>query len=92
MDNGFATILLFEKVRAKGIGACGTTRVNRPKYPLFLKSSHVVFEWNTMDGCIVSTISSNEGVLCSRCMDNNLVHILSTIHPWDEVTLTTRRC
>ncbi|RPA90173.1 hypothetical protein L873DRAFT_1558685, partial [Choiromyces venosus 120613-1] len=78
-------------LREKGIGACGTTRVNGPKYPSFLKSNDDLFEWNTMDGCIVSTTSSDEGVLCFQWMDNNLVQILSTVHPWNEVTLTTCR-
>jgi len=44
MDNGFATIPLFETLREKGIGACGTTRVTGPKYPLSLKSNDVLLE------------------------------------------------
>ena len=91
MDNGFATIPLFEVLREKGIGACGTTRVNGPKYPLFLKSNDDLVEWNTMDGCVVSSTALGSGVLCFRWMDNNVVRILSTIHPWNETTLTTRR-
>jgi len=44
-----------------------------------------------MDGCVVSSTQLCEGVLCFRWMDNNLVRILSTIHPWNEVTCTARR-
>lgn len=93
LDNGFATIPLFEKLREKGIGACGTTRINSPRYPLSLKAkqSEELLEWNTIDGCVVSSSAIGKGVLCLRWMDNNIVRMLTTVHPWNEVTLTTRR-
>ena len=37
MDNGFSTIPLFQKLRERKIGACGTTRVNRIGYPAALE-------------------------------------------------------
>ena len=44
-----------------------------------------------MDGCVVSSTALGSGGLCFRWMDNNVVRILSTIHPWNETALTTRR-
>ena len=91
MDNGFATIPLFDTLREKGISACGTTCVNGPKYLLALKSNDELFEWNTMDGCAISSTALCPGVLCFRWMDNNIVRMLSTIHPWNETTFSSRR-
>ena len=42
-------------------------------------------EWNTIDGCSV------DRVLCFRWMDNNIVRMLTTVHPWNEVTRSLRR-
>ena len=84
MDNGFSTIPLFQKLRECKIGACGTTRVNRIGYPAALEEK-VFMEWNTIDGCTV------DGVLCFRWMDNNIVRMLTTVHPWNEVTRSLRR-
>ena len=84
MDNGFSTVPLFQKLRERNIGACGTTRVNRTGYPASLEEK-VFLEWNTIDGYSV------DGVLCFRWMDNNIVRMLTTVHPWNEVTRSLRR-
>lgn len=84
MDNGFSTIPLFQKLREHKIGACGTTRVNRIGYPATLEEK-VFMKWNTIDGCPV------DGVLCFRWMDNNIVRMLTTVHPWNKVTHSLRR-
>lgn len=84
MDNGFSTAPLFRKLREKNIGPCGTTRVNRIEYPAHLEQ-HALTEWNTIDGCSI------DGVLCFRWMDNNIVRMLTTVHPWNEVTRSMRQ-
>lgn len=87
MDNAFATIPLFRRLRELGIGACGTTRVNSAEYPPALKPNAGLDEWNTMDGYVIG----RPPVLCLRWMDNNLVRMLTTVHRWNEVTLAKRR-
>ena len=87
-DNGFSTIPLFRALREKGIGACGTTRVNRVDYPSALEDNSLL-EWNSIDGYAVG-LPPNQ-VLCFRWMDNNIVRMLTTVHPWNEVTHSLRR-
>lgn len=48
-DNGFTTIPLYRTMGEKGIGACGTSRVNRVDYPSALKK-HTLPEWNSING------------------------------------------
>lgn len=71
-----------------GIGACGTTRINRIEYPTTLEDN-TLLEWNSIDGCTVGPAPYQ--VLCFRWMDNNIVRMLTTVHPWNEVTRSIRR-
>lgn len=87
-DNGFSTIPLFRALRERGIGACGTTQANRAEYPLALENTSLT-EWNSIDGYTMGP-TPNE-VLCFRWMDNNIVRMLTTVHPWNEVTQSLRR-
>lgn len=89
MDNGFSTIPLFRKLRELSIGACGTARINSAEYPIHLKNDTSLTEWNTMDGVVVG--EGSKSVLCCRWIDNNIVRMLSTVHPWAERTLRERR-
>ena len=78
-DNYFTSISLFQILRDKGIGACGTTRPYSAgqDFPQFLKDLRNVgnyVPWNTL--CAIPTW----GVLCFGWQGNNLVMCLTTIH------------
>jgi len=95
-DNAFTTVPLLRQLRSKLIGGCGTTRINSAELPIALKSD-VKQAWNTIDEFVVKppatadTHCSDSTVLCIRWEDNNIVRFLTTVHPWNEVTLSERR-
>ena len=75
MDNYFSSILLFQYLWMKGIGACGTTRTNSARFPKELKiGKDLKFDWNTRSGMIV------DDVLAMLWIDNGPVTMLTTIH------------
>jgi hypothetical protein len=79
LDNYFTSLPLFEKLRSRHIGACGTTRPHAAgvDYPIImkkLKELHSHVPYNTI--CAVPVGS----VLCFAWQDNNIVLGLSTIH------------
>jgi len=92
----FTTVPLLRQLRSKLIGGCGTTRINSSEQPIALKSD-VKQAWNTIDWIVVKppatadTHCSDSTVLCIRWEDNNIVRFLTTVHPWNEVTLSERR-
>lgn len=73
MDNYFSSIGLFNFLREKKIGACGTVRTNSSKFPKVLKTDKKL-EWDTLSGVVV------DDVLSILWMDNGPVTMLSTIH------------
>ena len=75
MNNYFTSIPLFNYLRTKGYGACGTTRTNSALFPSSLKiEKSIRLEWNTLSGVVINN------VLTILCMDNGPVNMLSTIH------------
>ena len=76
MDNYFTSIPLFQLLRERDIGACGTTRAGGlPHLLQELKRDHFKsLPWGTM------CANPIDGVLCLAWQDNNLVLALSTIH------------
>jgi len=99
MDNTFATIPLFWELQELSIGGVGTRRINSPELPDMLKDKTMTC-WNTLTGCIAKAwdtqaIAGNfnlsTDVLCLRWEDNNIAHFLTTIHNWNEFTLSERR-
>jgi len=92
MDNAFTTIPLLRLLRSNSIGTCGTTRLNSADLPIEMKSD-LKQVWNTLDGCVVKPTESgcSDDVLCIRWEDSNIVRFLTTVHPWNEVTLKLRR-
>ena len=75
MDNYFSSIPLFQYLRMKGIGACGTTRTNSSRFPKDLKiGKDVKFDWNTRSGVII------DNVLAMLWIDNGAVTMLTTIY------------
>lgn len=73
MDNYFSSIKLFNYLREKKIGACGTVRKNSANFPQILKVDKKL-EWDTLSGVVVND------VLAILWMDNGPVTMLSTIH------------
>lgn len=73
MDNYFTSIKLFQYLREKNIGACGTVRKNSANFPQILKVDKKL-DWDTLSGVVV------EDVLAILWMDNGPVTMLSTIH------------
>jgi hypothetical protein len=75
MDNYFSSIPLFKHLRDNDVGACGTVRVNSPKFPKELKvPKNAHLDWNTTAGKVV------DGVLAMLWVDNAPVTMLTTIH------------
>ena len=99
MDNAFSTVPLFRELRKISIRAVGTTRINSAELPNLLKDKTMT-AWNSLTGCIATTpktrtgggeFQSGEDVLCLRWKDNNIVRLLTTVHYWNEYTLSERR-
>jgi len=92
-DNAFTTVLLLSQLRSKLIGGCSSTHINSAELPIALKSD-VKQAWNTIDGITVKppatadTHCSDSTILCIRWEDKNIVRFLTTVHPWNEVTLS----
>src|SRR5436305_9466172 len=76
MDNYFTSIKLFQYLREKKIGACGTVRTNSANFPQILKTNKKL-DWDTLSGVVV------DSVLAILWMDNGPVTMLSTIHQID---------
>jgi hypothetical protein len=75
MDNLFSSIPLFQYLRTKGIGACGTTRTNSARFPKVLNiGKDAKLDWNTRSGVVV------DDVLAMLWIDNRPVTMLTTIH------------
>lgn len=89
MDNYFSNVRLFQHLRDKGIGACGTAK-NQSGYPKELNvDKNTKMEWDTRSGITIG------GVLAVFWQDNGPVKMLTTIHEmigdeW-EVTRSRRR-
>src|SRR5256885_13470016 len=73
MDNYFTSIKLFQYLREKNIGACGTVCKNSANLPQILKVDKKL-DWDTLSEVVV------EDVLAILWMDNRPVTMLSTIH------------
>lgn len=75
-DNYFSSIPLFQYLRAKNIGACGTARPNSSKFPAELRAKRklLTMDWDEKHAVIV------DGVLAALWMDNGPVTMLTTIH------------
>jgi hypothetical protein len=74
MDNYFSSINLFNFLRQKKIGACGTVRTSSSKFPKELKVEKKQLDWDILSGVVV------DNVLSIFWMDNGPVTMLSTIH------------
>jgi hypothetical protein len=76
MDNYFSSINLYNFLRNKGYGACGTVRINTAKFPITLKKEkeRKDLEWDHLKGITV------DNVLVILWIDNGPVTMLSTIH------------
>jgi hypothetical protein len=98
MDNYFTTILLFQRLRQLGFGACGTTRPNAskslfPKVLRLLKELRKSQPWNTLY-VVPAGPNSDTGinsVLCIAWQDNNTITALSTVHTVYQPTDWTSR-
>ena len=97
MDNAFSTVPLFCELQKISIGAVGTTRINSAELPDMLKDKTMT-AWNSLTGCVATTSKasgreflSGKDVLCLRWEDNNIVRLLTTVHYWNEYTLSERR-
>jgi hypothetical protein len=77
MDNYFSNINLFNFLRNKKIGACGTTRTNSTKFPKILKIKKKL-DWDILSGVVV------DDVLALLWIDNGPVTMLTTIHEINE--------
>ena len=76
-DNLFSTSDLFTKLRLMGVGACGTSRVQKDRYPEYCISPEVM-PWNSVfSGQVTGT---NGAVLAAEWQDNSQVHMLTTVH------------
>ena len=73
MDNYFSNINLFNFLRNKKIGACGTVRTNSAKFPNILKIKRKL-NWNILFGVVI------DNVLAIVWIDNGPVNMLTTIH------------
>lgn len=76
MDNYFSSINLFNFLREKGYGACGTVRTNTANFPIILKKEKEKknLEWDYLKGIVVNN------VLVMLWIDNGPVTMLTTIH------------
>nr|AHE80947.1 putative transposase [Tuber indicum] len=78
MDNYFSNIRLFARLLDYGIGACGTVRCSSKDFPPSLNISKDkaagILKWNFATGVVV------------REIDNNTVHLLSTVHDLEPST------
>lgn len=78
MDNYFSSIPLFQYLREKGIGACGTARAKSAKFPKELRIDKYKqkLNWDTRSGVVV------DGVLSILWVDNGPVNMLTTVHKY----------
>jgi len=88
-DNLFSTPDLFAKLRSMGVGACGTSRVQKGRYPDYCISPELM-PWNAVFGGQVT--GTNGAVLAAEWQDNSQVHMLTTVHNLhDRVTRNRKR-
>lgn len=77
MDNFFTSVPLFQLLRERGFGACGTTRPHS-QFPSVLREIKDKWgkklPWNSLYSWVVN------GTLCIAWQDNNIVLFLTTIH------------
>ncbi len=90
MDNYFTSVPLFQLLRERGYGACGTTRPKSAKFASQLKELRQHYSkalpWGSLYAVVV------DDVLCLAWQDNNLVLALSTIHsPTDFIERERKR-
>ena len=88
MDNYFPSHQLFTKLRERGIGACGTARVNSGAFPPELHDDRKSIPWNEISG---GPVGHKGMVLGIQWQDNRAVHFLTTIHTLHERVITERK-
>lgn len=87
-DNLFSTPDLFTKLRLMGVGACGTSRVQKGRYPEYCISPEVM-PWNSVFGGQVT--GTNGAVLAAEWQDNSQVHMLTTVHNLHDRVMRNRK-
>ena len=89
LDNYFTNVGLFEELRAIGIGAAGTTRVEAQGFPSQLKieksEAKKRLVWGYLSGYIV------QNTCCLVWQDNNTVFFMTTYHDIHEKVVRNRR-
>jgi len=88
MDNYFPSVALLEKLRGRGLGGCGTARVNSKAFPPALHDPRSNIPWNEISGGSASTTSK---VLAVQWQDNSAVHLLTTIDNLEDQIVTERK-
>ena len=88
MDNYFPSVALLERLRDRGLGGCGTARVNSKAFPPALHDPRPNIPWNELSGGSASTSSK---VLAVQWQDNSAVHFLTTIHNLTDRVVTERK-
>jgi len=88
MDNYFPSQALLVKLRERGIGACGTARVNASAFPPDLYDSRKNISWNEVSG---GPADMEGKVLALQWQDNSSVHFLSTIHSLEDRIVSERK-
>jgi hypothetical protein len=86
MDNYFTSVNLLSALRKCNIGAAGTTRTNKSKWPssLMVAKNHQL-PYLFKSGVVV------DDVLCCIWIDNNVVHFLSTVHDFEGQRIKERK-
>lgn len=86
LDNYFTNVPLFERLRALGIGAAGTTRVDCAGFPASLKiekaEAKKILPWGHVSGEVVGN------TCCLVWQDNSSVLFMTTYH---DITKTVER-
>ena len=88
MDNYFPSVALLERLRDRGLGGCGTARVNSKAFPPALHDPRSNIPWNELSGGSASTSGK---VLAVQWQDNSAVHFLTTIHNLTDRIVTERK-
>lgn len=65
--------------------------INHPALEHHAEARVPKIAWNTLDGLAIRTPEGSGDVLAIRWEDNNIVRFLTTVHPWNETTLSERR-
>ena len=95
MDNYYISLLLFVDMKLKGLGACGTTHVDRKRIPLEWKSKakgkgQTGEKRKGLKKGEVRTKNLENGVLGLQWKDKWLITILSRVHDSSMVKKTRR--